>query len=376
MAADGRPARREATAAARPARRRIDRAQPRLVQGRRHLPAARQGLPGLERRRHRRLRRADAAARPRRRSSASPRSGCCRSTPRRCATTATTSPTTARSTRPTATMRDFSAFVAEAHRRGLRVITELVINHTSDQHPWFQRARARQARLAGARLLRLERHRPTATARPGSSSSTPRSRTGPGTRWPRPIFWHRFYCAPARPQLRQPARCCEEVLKRLMRLLARHGRRRAAARRHPLSRRARGHQQREPAGDPRVLKAIRAEIDRHYPDRMLLAEANQWPEDTRPYFGDGDECHMALPLPADAADVHGAGAGGPAPDHRHHPPDAGHPRQLPVGDLPAQPRRADARDGDRARSATTSGGPTPRTRAPASISASAAGSRR
>ena len=96
-----------------------------------------------------------------------------------------------------------------------------------------------------------------------------------------------------------------------------------------------------------VLKEIRAEMDAHYPDRMLLAEANQWPEDTRPYFGDGDECHMGVPLPADAAHVHGAGPGGPPSDHRHHPPDAGHPGQLPVGDLPAQPRRADARDGDR-----------------------------
>jgi hypothetical protein len=56
-----------------------------------------------------------------------------------------------------------------------------------------------------------------------------------------------------------------------------------------------------------------------------------------------------LPLPADAAHVHGARPGGPAPDHRHHPPDAGDPRRLPVGDLPAQPRRADARDGDRRR---------------------------
>ena len=67
-----------------------------------------------------------------------------------------------------------------------------------------------------------------------------------------------------------------------------------------------------------VLKRIRAEIDRHFPGRMLLAEANQWPEDVLPYFGDGDECHMALPLPADAAHVHGDRPGGPAPDRRHH----------------------------------------------------------
>ena len=75
------------------------------------------------------------------RPSASRACGCCRSIPRRCATTATTSPTTRTSTRATARSRTSSAFVDAAHRRDIRVITELVVNHTSDQHPWFQRAR-------------------------------------------------------------------------------------------------------------------------------------------------------------------------------------------------------------------------------------------
>ena len=69
------------------------------------------------------------------------RCGCCRSIPRRCATTATTSPTTPTSTPTCGTLADFELFLEEAHRRGIRVITELVLNHTSDQHPWFQRAR-------------------------------------------------------------------------------------------------------------------------------------------------------------------------------------------------------------------------------------------
>ena len=120
-------------------------------------------------------------------SSASPRSGCCRSILAAARRRLRHRRLPRRSTRPTARCEDFKAFVGEAHRRGLRVITELVINHTSDQHPWFQRARARQARLGRARLLRLERHRPEVTATPASSSSTPRSRTGPGTRWRRPI---------------------------------------------------------------------------------------------------------------------------------------------------------------------------------------------
>ena len=105
------------------------------------LRAARQGLRRRQRRRHRRLPRPDRASSTTCSRWASTRSGCCPSTRRRCATTATTSPTTETCTRHYGTLDDFRAFVAEAHRRGLRVITELVVNHTSDQHPWFQAAR-------------------------------------------------------------------------------------------------------------------------------------------------------------------------------------------------------------------------------------------
>ena len=102
------------------------------------------------------------------------------------ATTATTSPTTPTSTRPTARCDDFKAFLDEAHRRGLRVITELVLNHTSDQHPWFQRARRAPPGSRRARLLRLERHAREVHATRASSSRTSSRRTGPGTRSPRP----------------------------------------------------------------------------------------------------------------------------------------------------------------------------------------------
>ena len=102
---------------------------------------------------------------------------------------------------------------------------------------------------------------------------------------------------PARPQLRQSARRCSAVIARHA-LLARHGRRRPAPRRDSLPVRARGHQQREPARDARGPEAACArELDRSYSDRILLAEANQWPEDVREYFGDGDECHMAYHFP-------------------------------------------------------------------------------
>ena len=80
---------------------------------------------------------------------------------------------------------------------------------------------------------------------------------------------------------------------------------------------------------------------------MLLAEANQWPEDAVAYFGDGDECHMAFHFPLMPRLFMAIQHGGPLPDRRHPGADAGHPRDLPVGAVPAQPRRADAGDGDR-----------------------------
>ena len=86
-----------------------------------------------------------------------------------------------------------------------------------------------------------------------------------------------------------------------------------------------------------ILKQIRAELDRYAPGRMLLAEANQWPEDAQQYFGERRRVPHVVPLPADAAHVHGDRAGGPVPDHRHHAPDAGDPGQLPMGGVPAQP---------------------------------------
>ena len=84
------------------------------------------------------------------------------------------------------TIEDFKALLTAAHERGIRVITDLVLNHTSDQHPWFQAARARP-KLALARLLRLERHRSRSTRTRGSSSWTSKRRTGRGTRSPASI---------------------------------------------------------------------------------------------------------------------------------------------------------------------------------------------
>ena len=81
------------------------------------------------------------------------------------------------------TLRDFQRFLREAHRRGLRVITELVLNHTSDQHVWFQRSRRAAPGISLAQLLRVERHAGEISATRASSSRISKPRTGRGTRW-------------------------------------------------------------------------------------------------------------------------------------------------------------------------------------------------
>jgi maltose alpha-D-glucosyltransferase/alpha-amylase len=192
------------------------------------------------------------------------------------------------------TMRDFRAFVAEAHRRGLRVITELVINHTSDQHPWFQKARA---------------------ARPGSAARDMYVWSDTDTKYPEtriifldtepsnwtwdPVagafFWHRFYSHQPDLNFDNP-RVLEEVLK-VMRMWLDMGVDGLRLDAIPYLVEREGTNNENLPETHAVLKQIRAELDRHYPDRMLLAEANQWPEDTRPYFGEGDECHMGFHFP-------------------------------------------------------------------------------
>lgn len=191
-------------------------------------------------------------------------------------------------------MRDFKAFVAAAHRRGLRVITELVINHTSDQHPWFQRARQ---------------------AKPGSAARNMYVWSDTDAKFPEtriiftdteksnwawdPVagayYWHRFYSHQPDLNFDNP-RVLGEVLKVMHHWLDMgvDGLRLDAI---PYLVEREGTNNENLPETHAILKQIRAELDAHYPDRMLLAEANQWPEDTRPYFGEGDECHMGFHFP-------------------------------------------------------------------------------
>ncbi|WP_421684550.1 maltose alpha-D-glucosyltransferase [Stutzerimonas urumqiensis] len=197
------------------------------------------------------------------------------------------------------TMADAKRFIAEAHKRGLRVITELVINHTSDQHPWFQRARTAKKGSAarnfyvwsdtddkyqGTRIIFLDTEKSNWTWDPVAKQ----------------YYWHRFYSHQPDLNFDNP-QVMKEVLS-VMRYwldLGIDGLRLDAI---PYLVERDGTNNENLPETHEVLKKIRAEIDANYPDRMLLAEANQWPEDTQLYFGGeeggpGDECHMAFHFP-------------------------------------------------------------------------------
>jgi maltose alpha-D-glucosyltransferase/alpha-amylase len=191
-------------------------------------------------------------------------------------------------------LADARAFIAEAHARGLRVITELVINHTSDQHPWFQRARRAKAgsaardfyvwsdtdqRYAGTRVIFIDSEKSNWTWDPVANA----------------YFWHRFYHHQPDLNFDNP-----QVLKAVLSVLRYwlamgiDGLRLDAV---PYLVEREGTSNENLPETHAILKRIRAEMDAAFPDRILLAEANQWPEDVQQYFGNGDECHMAFHFP-------------------------------------------------------------------------------
>ena len=189
---------------------------------------------------------------------------------------------------------DFKQFVREAHRRGLKVITELVINHTSDQHPWFQAARRAppgsnkrnyyvwsdtDARYAGTRTIFTDTEKSNWTWDPLAKA----------------YYWHRFFSH--QPDLNFDNPSVIKAMIRTMRYwldLGVDGLRLDAI---PYLCEREGTSNENLPETHAIVKRIRAVIDANYQGRMLLAEANQWPEDVRDYFGDGDECHMAYHFP-------------------------------------------------------------------------------
>ena len=192
------------------------------------------------------------------------------------------------------TMADLRHFIHAAHTRGIRVITELVINHTSDQHPWFQRARRAKPgsaardfyvwsdndqKYAGTRIIFLDTERSNWTWDPVAGG----------------YFWHRFYSH--QPDLNYDNPRVLKAMLGVMRYwleLGVDGFRLDAV---PYLIEREGTNNENLPETHAILRHIRAELDAAFPGRMLLAEANQWPEYTKDYFGDGDECHMAFHFP-------------------------------------------------------------------------------
>ncbi|MDQ2908794.1 MAG: maltose alpha-D-glucosyltransferase [Candidatus Eremiobacteraeota bacterium] len=192
------------------------------------------------------------------------------------------------------TTQEFRQFVRAAHERGLRVLIELVINHTSDQHAWFQRARRAKAGSAWRDFyVWSDSDKKYADCRIIFSDTETSNWT-----WD-PIagqyYWHRFFSH--QPDLNFDNPRVIEAILGVMRFWLETGvdGLRLDAVPYLCEREGTGCENLPETHG--VLKILRAVLDAEYPDRVFLAEANQWPEDVRPYFGDGDECHMAFHFP-------------------------------------------------------------------------------
>ncbi|MGN6375621.1 MAG: maltose alpha-D-glucosyltransferase, partial [Sphingomonas sp.] len=196
------------------------------------------------------------------------------------------------------TIEEARAFIEAAHDRGIRVITELVINHTSDQHPWFQAARRAppgspereryvwsddDKLYSGTRIIFLDTEKSNWTWDEEAQA----------------YFWHRFYSHQPDLNFDNPQVLAEVLDVMHFWLDAGVDGLRLDAIPYLIERDGTSNENLPETHD--ILKAIRADLDQHYPGRMLLAEANMWPEDTQQYFGESggvtDECHMAFHFP-------------------------------------------------------------------------------
>jgi len=194
----------------------------------------------------------------------------------------------------TGTLADFKLFLRAAHRLGIRVVTELVVNHTSDQHPWFQRARRAPAgsvhrdfyvwsdtaeRYAEARIIFQD-------FEPSNWAWDPVAKA---------YYWHRFYSH--QPDLNYDNPAVRKAIFQAMDFwlsLGVDGLRLDAV---PYLYEREGTNCENLAETHLFLRDLRARVDRKFRNRMFIAEANQWPEDAVAYFGRGDECHMAFHFP-------------------------------------------------------------------------------
>ncbi len=192
------------------------------------------------------------------------------------------------------TVEDFQKLLDAAHARGLRVIADLVVNHTSDQHPWFQASRADPASPYADFYVWSDTDRRYADARVIFVDTEKSNWTWDPVR--KAYYWHRFFGH--QPDLNYDNPAVRRAMLDVMRFWLDRGLDGFRCDAVPyLVERERTSCQNLPETHA-ILKEFRAVIDREYGgDRLLLAEANQWPEDVRAYFGDGDEFHMAFHFP-------------------------------------------------------------------------------
>jgi maltose alpha-D-glucosyltransferase/alpha-amylase len=192
------------------------------------------------------------------------------------------------------TLADFKRFLREAHKRGIRVITELVINHTSNQHKWFQRSRRSKPGSLWRDLYvwsdTTERYRDARIIFTDSESSN--------WAWDpvaKAYYWHRFYNH--QPDLNYDNPRVRHLIFRVLDYwfgMGVDGMRLDAV---PYLFEREGTNCENLPETHAFLRELRAHVDAKFQDRMLLAEANQWPEDAAAYFGNGDECHMTFHFP-------------------------------------------------------------------------------
>ena len=191
-------------------------------------------------------------------------------------------------------MRELKRFVVAAHERGIRIITELVINHTSDQHPWFQRARlAKPGSAARNFYVWSDTDKKYLETRVIFVDAEKSNWTWDETA--KAFYWHRFYAH--QPDLNFDNPQVLRAVLAIMRFwldLGVDGLRLDAV---PYLVERDGTSNENLPETHQILKKIRAALDQCANDRMLLAEANQWPEDAQQYFGSGDECHMCFHFP-------------------------------------------------------------------------------
>jgi len=192
------------------------------------------------------------------------------------------------------TLEDFQEFLDASHARGMQVLIELVINHSSDQHPWFEAARAAPAGSPERDFYvwsDTDQHYPDARI---IFTDTEKS----NWTWDakaQAYYWHRFFSHQPDLNFDNPAVVAEVV--RIMRFWLDMGVDSLRLDAIPYLVERDGTNCENLPETHRVIKQLRAALDQGHPNRMILAEANQWPSDVRAYFGDGDECHMAFHFP-------------------------------------------------------------------------------